>query len=114
MEPLKNGQRVLLNVVKLSGTVIDSGRADADSGLGEEGTVYEVHFAEQTIFVRRENLVGFPAPDGTLQYGSSEWNAELERFTILAGKRRVSPNDQGLFHEICESGSRLGFLVPVK
>jgi hypothetical protein len=60
MEPLKKGQAVTLKEVKLSGTAIDAGRPDPDAGKGEGGTLYRVHFPEQTMFVRRDDLVALP------------------------------------------------------
>jgi hypothetical protein len=114
MEPLKKGQDVTLKVVKLKGTVTDSGRPDSDAGLGEGGTIYQVHFPEQTMYVRRENLATLPEPDRKIHYGSKEWNTELERFTELAVKWQASSNDRNIFRELLESGSRLGFFIPIE
>jgi hypothetical protein len=113
MEPLTKGQQVTLKVVKLKGTVTDSGRPDPDAGLGEGGTIYQVHFPEQTMFVLRENLATLPEPDRKIHYGSKEWNTELERFTELAGRWQASSNDRSIFRELVESGSRLGFFIPI-
>jgi hypothetical protein len=112
MEPLKKGQEVTLKVVKLKGTVSDSGLPDPDAGMGEGGTLYKVHFPEQTMFVRRANLVTVAEPDTRLQQGTGDWYKEFEHLTVLLSKWQANTNDQTVNREVFESCLRLGFIVP--
>jgi hypothetical protein len=62
MEPLAEGQEIQLRVVKLSGTVVKF-RGKENEKDDEGRALYTLHFPEQTIYVRRENLVPIPDPD---------------------------------------------------
>jgi hypothetical protein len=115
MEPLKKDQKVQLRVVKLSGTVL-APRGKENEKEDEGRAVYTVHFPEQTLVVRRENLVPIPDPDPNPApaFGTKEWATGFERFKLLLTKWEANPNDRINLNELIKLGATLGYFMPIE
>lgn len=115
MEPLVKDQKIVLNVVKLSGILLGPHHVDSEDNTEDGRAMYKVHFPEQTLWVRRENMTPVVPqnPGTTLRYGSHEWHEEMQRFNVLTQKSLANPEDKVTALQWCESGSRLGFIIPI-
>jgi hypothetical protein len=116
MEPLAKDQKVVLKIVKLSGTLLGPHHVDSEDNTEDGRALYKVHFPEQSLWVRRENIsVVVPQnPDSNIRYGGREWHEEMQRFSALTEKCLANPEDKAAAMQWSESGSRLGFIIPTK
>jgi hypothetical protein len=109
---LKEGQQVLIkNPRSLVGTVLRERPGDRDLPEGERR--YMVHIPGGDYFYLPSDLEPVEESSNTpVKYGA-EWSAELARW-VDAGQRWLADNnDRAAWDEFSESGSKLGFFVPI-
>ena len=109
---LKKGQQVLIrNPRSLVGTVLKERLGDRD--LPEAQRRYMIRIPEQDYFYLPSDLEPIEEASNTLEKYSPEWSAELARW-LDAGQRLLANNqDSAALDEFSDSGSKLGFVIPI-
>ena len=110
--PLEEGQQVLIkNPRALVGIVLKQRPGDKD--LPEDQRRYIVRISEDERLYLPSDLEPVQQPNSVLVRYSPEWMAECERW-IDAGRRwMANNNDRAAWDEFAESGSKLGFFIPI-
>jgi hypothetical protein len=110
--PFKEGQEVLIkNPRPLVGVIVRERPGDRDEL--PENRHYLVRIPESEKFYLPRDLEAVEEPSTKLKQYSPEWNVELARW-IAAGQRLIANNhDLAALQEFSESGSKIGFIVPI-
>jgi hypothetical protein len=110
--PFKEGQEVLIkNPRSLVGVVVRERLGDKDEL--PENRRFLVRIQESERFYLPGDLEAVEEPTEKLEQYSPQWNAELARW-LNAGQRLMANNDDpAALQEFSESGSNLGFVIPI-
>lgn|GEM_PF-2456810 len=111
--PLKKDQEVR---IKKPGIFIGKvlGPRPGDFGLPEEQTYYRVQISAEDYYLSTDlEPVVRPSASVMLERYSKEWLDELERFNEIGRQFLANPKDENLLRQWAESGTKLGFFIPV-
>jgi len=112
--PLKKDQEVR---IKRPGIFIGKvmGPRPGDFGLPEEQTYYRVQICAEDYYLSTDlEPVVQPSAGAMLERYSKEWLDELERFNEIGRQFLANPKDENLLRQWAESGTKLGFFIPVE
>lgn len=112
--PLKEGQQVLIkNPRPLVATVVRE--RPGDRNMPEEQRRYIVRISEDALqeqyIYPPSNLEPIREPE-IVRY-SPEWTAEFQRWLDAAVKWSANHSDRDAWNQFSESGSKLGFYIPI-
>ena len=108
----KEGQEVLIkNPRPLVGVIVRERPGDKDEL--PENRRYLVRIQESEKFYLPRDLEALEEPSAKLKQYSHEWSAELERWVAAGQKLMANNNDRDAWQEFIESGSKIGFIVPI-
>jgi hypothetical protein len=114
METPKKDKAVLVSVknAHLYATLV----RPAETGIPEEDKYCVVTITEQKFYCRPGDLEPLlqETTETTLKYQSHEWLVELQRFSDLTARYKATPQDKTVFAQLVESGSKVGFFIPIK
>jgi hypothetical protein len=110
--PFKEGQEVLIkNPRSLIGVIVRERPGDRDEL--PESRRYVVRIPEREMFFLPRDLEAIEEPTATLKQYSAEWNAELARWIDAGQRLMANNNDLAALQEFSESGSKIGYIVPI-
>jgi hypothetical protein len=110
--PFKEGQEVLIkNPRSLVGVIVRERPGDRDEL--PENRHYLVRIPDTEKFYLPLDLEVLEEPTAKLKQYSSEWNAELARWIDAGQRLMANNNDLAALQEFSESGSKIGFIVPI-
>lgn len=78
-----------------------------------ENRRYLVRIPESETFCLPRDLEALEEPTAKLRQYSPEWNAELARWLDAGQRLMANNNDLAALQEFSESGSKIGFIVPI-
>ena len=110
--PFKEGQEVLIkNPHSLVGVIVRERPGDRDEP--PEKRHYIVRIPEGEYFYLPSDLEAIEERPEKLTRYSPEWNAELARWIDAGQRLMANNNDLAAFKGFSESGSKIGFIVPI-